>query len=870
MPNRIIDCLSGRDPNYLYPFLMYREPGEDVSRGDIADEIDAIARSGCGGFLVETRRHSDWGGPHWWDDFGFILEEARKRNLKVWLTDDVSVPSGKANWSVRKYPHLRRKALVQHTVDVIGPQVGACILAELFVQEGEQLFAAVAYKLSGTDDAPTYSEPIDLTDNVVDGLLFWDAPEGFWRVFLIIQTQKRGVDQFWDYVDMLNPQSCRLMIDEVYEPHYQHYKEYFGSTLTGFFTDEPVFGNMADGKMNYSEKLGVDSIILPWRQDLIQMIAQEEGWTEKETRLALPCFWRDIGGKTPSIRRRYMDILTRNYSENFVKPIGKWCEDHGVLYTGHVLEDMNAHFRFGWSTGHFFRSQEGQHTAGIDLVLQQLKPGGRDLSHATISSAKYSDPAFYLYFLGRLGASCGHLYPHMQGRVMCENAGAGGWGEGLSVRKYMLDAMMIAGGNLVCPAVFDPKWNNNHIPPFVYDHGENPQYPFLKPLMQYVNRLCHVLSGGVHRANCLVYYPAEGDWAGNIDQPQRLLSHLAQAHIDFDIAPWDLLKGNTLCFSQGKLQIHKESFDALVIPWCEYLPSEMLNRLEEIAQCVPVIFADGVPRISETGMEFVPQNAVCMTAMEVPDWFKERGFVDFKIGESKDLMHLHISHENTETYLFFNLSVSNSINEVVEFPYNGDCTVYDPWNNTTTTRNTDSGKIRLRIPPKDTLLLVFGGKSADGNSQLLPGELEDLPWEPIPNDTTIALCMKSGTEESWQETKRMTVSTLRNLAPEYPRFSGSLRYTAKVTTERKAMYLDLGVVGELASVTVNGISCGSRVSSPFQFHVADAWSAGENTVEILVATNTAYAKRDMLSSLLTIPPSGLLGPIRLSFASDLR
>ena len=116
----------------------------------------------------------------------------------------------------------------------------------------------------------------------------------------------------------------------------------------------------------------------------------------------------------------------------------------------------------------------------------------------------------------------------------------------------------------------------------------------------------------------------------------------------------------------------------------------------------------------------------------------------------------------------------------------------------------------------------------------------------------------------------MTVSTLRNLAPEYPRFSGSLRYTAKVTTERKAMYLDLGVVGELASVTVNGISCGSRVSSPFQFHVADAWSAGENTVEILVATNTAYAKRDMLSSLLTIPPSGLLGPIRLSFASDLR
>ena len=61
-----------------------------------------------------------------------------------------------------------------------------------------------------------------------------------------------------------------------------------------------------------------------------------------------------------------MDILTQNYNENFVKPIGKWCREHGVLYTGHVLEDMNAHFSSGWGTGHFFRSQEGQHTAGID------------------------------------------------------------------------------------------------------------------------------------------------------------------------------------------------------------------------------------------------------------------------------------------------------------------------------------------------------------------------------------------------------------------------------------------------------------------------------------------------------------------------
>lgn len=757
---------------------------------------------------------------------------------------------------------------MQNTVDIVGPQLGACILAEQFLREGEQLFAAIAYKVSGTDTAPVYTDPVDLTEKIRDGLLFWDAPEGFWRLFLIIKTQVRGVEQFWDYVDVLNPASCRLMIDAVYEPHYQHYKEYFGTTLAGFFTDEPVIGNMAEAKMNYCEKLGSDSVILPWREDLLRIISQEEGWSKEETRLALPCFWRDISGKTPSIRRRYMDILTQSYSDNFVKPIGQWCADHGVLYTGHVLEDMNAHFRFGWSTGHFFRSQEGQHTAGIDLVLQQLKPGSRSISHATVSSAKYSDPAFYLYYLGRLGASCGHLYPQMQGRVMCENAGAGGWGEGLSTRKYMLDAMMIAGGILVCPAVFDPKWDNNHIPPFVYDHGENPQYPFLKPLMQYVNRMCHLLSGGVHRANALIFYTAEVDWAGAITPPQQTVAYLAREYVDFDIAPWDLLKGDTLTVRDGKLHIHKESFDALVVPYCQYLPAELLTRFDEIGAKAPVIFADALPRVSETGQTFVPKHAICMPAGQIPGWFRENGFTDIILDGEPDLMHLHMSHGSTETYSFFNLSISHSIDAWATFPYQGQRVFYDPWCNTCTKRSTEDGRLHLRIPPRAGLMLIFGTDNAECTTALLPGELEDLHWMPIPEDSTFQISMRKGTEAQWQPSFCLTAGTLKNLAPEYPRFSGTVLYTTEITTNRNVSYIDLGTVGEVASVTVNGKDCGALISAPFRFHVEEAWLPGTNTLEIQIGSNCGYFKRDSMTSLLTLPPTGLLGPVMLGYVQD--
>ena len=861
MSYRINDCLAGKEPNYLYPFLILR----DTSHEDIREEIEAIYESGCGGFLVECRGHTDWGGERWWSDFGFILEEARKRNMKVWLTDDVTVPSGKANWAIRdKHPELHRKSVVLHTVDTVGPANGVAFLLEPILGEGESVLAAIAYRVDGTDASPVYSDPREITENIEDGILFWDAPEGFWRIFVVIRTEKRGFAAFLDQVDLLNPASCELMIEEVYEPHYQHFKEYFGNTLEAFFTDEPMFANMAQPRYDYCEKLGREDGVLPWREDMISVLAREEGWTEAEMRLLLPALWKDIGGKTPVVRRRYMDFVTRQYSKNFVQRLGDWCLEHGVLYTGHILEDMNAHMRLGCSTGHFFRSQKGQHTAGFDLVLQQVKVGNRRISHVCDNSAKYSDPAFYLYTLGRMGASIGHLYPEMQGRVMCENAGAGGWSEGLSTRKYMLDAMMVSGGNIVVPAVFDPLRNNNHIPPFAYDHGENPQYPFMKPLMQYVNRLCHMTNGGTHRANALIYYPAEGDWSGNIRAPQETVAPLALSHIDYDFASWDLLKDEATSLDAGKLRIHKECFDALVVPCCDYLPGEILDRFEEIAKAAPVIFADCYPTVAETGERFVSENAILLPAEEIPAWFKKQGFVDFLVDGCEDLMHLHLFEEGRESYLFFNLSASAAIDSEICFPYRGVYTVYDAWSNSCEQGYTEDGNVRLYIPPRSTLMVIFGELDLPDGVRHLRIPSDAVDWKPIASDTVFSLSMRYANETEWKEQPTLTAGELKNLAPRNSRFTGTLKYRAVISASEKVEYVDLGEVGEVAELFVNGISCGMLVGAPFRFSVKDAWKEGMNVLEVVVASNCAYRRRDKMSCLLPLPPTGLLGPVRLA------
>ena len=226
-------------------------------------------------------------------------------------------------------------------------------------------------------------------------------------------------------------------------------------------------------------------------------------------------------------------------------------------------------------------------------------------------------------------------------------------------------------------------------------------------------------------------------------------------------------------------------------------------------------------------------------------------------------MHLHISHPGTESYLFFNVSAEEAVDSVAKFAYTGTYTIYDAWNNSTVTRSTNDGNIRLRIPARGTLLLRFGafdGQCVDG---LLAAELDDLSWRPMDSNTVFQMSMQNCNEEVWQAPVSISAGQLRNLAPEYPYFAGTIRYTTTISGE-DVRYLDLGTVGELAQVTVNGIDCGALVCTPFRFCVADAWKEGDNLVEITIASNCGYRKREVTSRTLPMPPTGLVGPVYMA------
>ena len=137
-----------------------------------------------------------------------------------------------------------------------------------------------------------YTEPGDSIDpntlvdittqmRMNDRLLTVDIPDGAYSIFTVFETDKGNEDATKEYLNPLVKEATQVLLDEVYEPHFEHYKEEFGKTILGFFSDEPRFGNDKGPEC----PIGKD-MPLPWRDGL----EKELGFEMKY----LPLLWHGL------------------------------------------------------------------------------------------------------------------------------------------------------------------------------------------------------------------------------------------------------------------------------------------------------------------------------------------------------------------------------------------------------------------------------------------------------------------------------------------------------------------------------------------------------------------------------------------------
>lgn len=910
--------------NYILPFLWMRGEEEAVLR----EEMEKIYECGIRAVCLEARPHDDFCGPGWWHDMDIILDEAKKKGMKLWILDDKHFPTGYANGLIeKKYPERKKLYLAYTTADIFGggyerslnvsrmlkPSIGFWQIGDpvdYAERENNQLYAILAVRYA--EGNLFHEEVIDLTEKYDGCYVKFTLPKGNWRVFVLYKTRTDGGND--TYINMIDKESAATQIEGVYESHYEKYGSEFGKTIAGFFSDEPQFGNVVVFN-NYDVQVGRVKMQLPWSDELQENLT---GLYGEELTKALPFLFVETEeqGLRTGIRYDYMDQVSRLYKKNFSDAIGTWCEDHGVEYIGHVVEDNGIHSRLGMGPSHYFRAMSGQHMAGIDSIGGQILYGAPVEQRNAMTDC---DGEFFHYTLGKLGASCGHLEPKKQGRTMCELFGAYGWSFGVRDMKYLLDHLLVKGVNHLVPHAFSmAEYPDPDCPPHFYARGNNPEFPYFARLMKYANRMCGLLNGGQHVASAAVLYDGEADWVGKNMPMQKVIRQLLEHQIDLDIVSLDML--DDLAAYNGRLEgkklyINGVEFQALIIGYAKEIPERLAAFVEKAGE-FPVIFVDGKPetvigkggrtdRIVENGgcAERIEENGGCTDRIAEKDGYTDRiagkagegctagaiggetvalaelagvlrarGFADIAVDtECKDLSFYHYKKDR-QIFVFQNESAADVFCGKVTLPTAEPVVYYDAMEDVYELADfcEREGNIEVSLelqPGECVVILEQKNIVCNVKHKSFTEQIDGLESRDISADWTVSLVKA---KEYPQFPEGEMVHELKPVSDEKPTLSGIACYEKTVYLEEapERAVLKAEQVFEMMKVTVNGSEAGVRIFPPYQVEISGALKAGENKIVVEVA---GTPMREMLEipqppfdfTHEALEPMGMFGKIEL-------
>lgn len=852
MNTKIRKLLNNEGTNYIFPFFWQHGENEAVLRKYMGKIDEANIKAVC----VESRPHPDFCGSGWWRDMDIILDEAKKRNMKVWILDDSHFPTGYANGAMKDQPHeLYRQSIWCRYYDGRENEqihVGHQDLNNSRphpINDMEKNMGLVSEKIFDDDKRigiyairiDCQSKIIDLETEITENGLDWKVPEGNWRIYILYLSRNQGYHR--NYINMMSLPSCRVQLDAVYEPHYERYKEEFGKTIAGFFSDEPELGNgQLYGNENY---LGHD-IDFPWSDELEKMLKEEIGPDYIKNMIYL---WENQVSpeKIAAARYHYMDAVTRLVKQDFSEQIGDWCRNHGVEYIGHLIEDNNLHARLGSSLGHYFRGLSGQDMAGIDDIGGQVIPQGEDTD---IDQPYFSRTGeFFHYMLGSLGSSAAAIEPRKKGRAMCEIFGAYGWSEGVSLEKYLIDHFTVRGINHFVPHAFSAKeYPDPDCPPHFYAHGNNPQYRHFGALMKYTNNICELINDGHHIAPAAILYHAEAEWTGKCMFSHKAAHLLLDSQINYDYLPQDVFKDRDSYrtqISEKKFTVNTQNYQLLIIPTMQFVSTLLAGAIEELLENgIKVCFIDQYPEgIFDAGQDYGEwmeklKKAEIVKLTDIVGYVKQLQINEIEISPANDrLRYYHYEYSDECGIYYFINEGTETYHGTVHVKDRRESYLYDAWDNTLYPSKYDGNVLELHLEPRKSIVLVLD-TTVDDIKELSYGAImpnpEDLEKINFGGKWKRSIC-RSIEYPQFHDQKAVFIPDC--LEDEEKLFSGFVRYENTFNAESgQHILLEIENAAEGVEVFLNGKSLGIQIVPTYRYLMVEGIRTGENQLVIEVAT----------------------------------
>jgi hypothetical protein len=737
----------------------------------------------------------------------FVVQEAKKRGMKLWLQDESDYPSGFAGGKIRQqYPQLGMQGIVADIRVRVAP--------------GQTLTMPVPSDTLGIMATETARD--QTLHNVVpipvpsDGQLKWTVPnEGStpnepsysWEVVFVRhiyvssptrnfnrEDGTRAKDGYYTLIDYLDPDATRAFLKIVHETYRQAIGDEFGKTVLGFFGDEPDYSIAGS----------------PWTPKLLEEFQAQKGYDLK------PYIIRFFAGKLSDEEQRakadYWDVWSGIFQYSFFKEQADWCNKYNVEYLVHLNheENMTALVR---SEGDFFRNLGKVGVPGIDN-LSQLLPS---LVHTPDGTWRINNN------FPKLASSAAHLF----GRPKVWTEGAGGPGiDG----KFQLDFQLVRGVTEL----------QMRIP-----GGAAPQGPMLA---LYANRGGYLMATGRPAAQVGLYHPTNSMWMGDEQadpSTTKLGWQLLEHQVEWDYFDEQSLSSVATIADGGFKNLSGQVYRAIVVPSSTVITRTGLERFKAFVKAGgKVVFVGKTPRlvVDKTFMDAAQDAAPDLsfaTLIEPAGDITERVLAalpkpDVMLDTPwQRLTYTHRNWRDGDLYFFFNEG-NQAQSRTATIAGHGQAQTWDL--NTGeihaisgATAEGDSVRFSLVLGPYEAKIVVVGPLPS-GVAAPEPVLVSGNTLTELGGDWTVDLNGKQVTTplKSWEALGTQS-------------FAGPVTYrkqfTAAAAPAGKRLFLEIAEVHEYAKVKLNGKELEAHAWQPFRWDVTNVVKPGANELEVEVRTS---------------------------------
>lgn len=535
----------------------------EMKESEIKRQLEEMLKKGVTEVIIHPREGLliPYPSCEWFDKVSYAVEHAALLDMIVWLYDDYNCPSGFVNTQLlKKFPQYRAKHLY-------------CEKRKIAAEDGLLDFRLPAGELvkvlvTQSDGMFKLEECIDVTEHVVNSALFWRTQPGTWTIYIFMQ-RLTNVPAFYSYdhygIDVMDEQAVSAFIEMTHEEYAKRVGQYFGTTIRGFFTDEPGMYNNSTSDC-WGNRVDLNTV--PWTPHFLEKFEAKKGYS---LATKLPYLWKGTSDEALTVRRDYYDVVATFFTKAYFNSIRQWCSGHNLLLTGHLLaeEDIANASR---CAGSVLRTLGVLNVPGVDAV--------GSFEHRC--------------FVPKLAASAGLHNNNL--RIMDEVFGGAGWElQKEQVYSHTAD-FFVMGINMIVPHAFfysiEGRRYNECPPSFFF---QSPWWDEYGDYAEFVRRASRILGTGRPVAKVLVYYPEDAAWAkllpndtGEVDviaeKMARLSSVLLENQLDYYFVGIDHLPDLSVADSGEITTSLGDAYDALVVHESIQHSRAALHEAERIAR----------------------------------------------------------------------------------------------------------------------------------------------------------------------------------------------------------------------------------------------------------------------------------------------